>query len=732
MKMSWSILSLVVFLAASPAHAWVENVEKLASAQPQECWMDIGVRAEPISTDPLVCPEGSSPYTPQTYTWSMAVVPAEESPEGQGEQVWFGTGGNVLCTTQGGFFSEVDSSEGRSSVCEFGESIQKQNFPGLPDAMGDWYPPNFYQYDVNTRTQTDHTPYTDPLRNRSMGLRGAGYHNGVVFFGGGSLGGGISLFAFNAKTGEYLGSQLLEDYRTFRKGEVVNNVLYLGVGTEYMGRILRWTGSLSDPFSFVEVGVVQGAIRELTGYVDSNGRTRLAVTSKGVYVSPPMYGTGLVPRQRNRWIEAWSPSEYDPDYTTRTTYVGGGIGFLNGWLYFGTMHIPLNAADLHMTCVIPPYNFELPSSVCMGDPGDDYASSYKYRAAWYGTSRATSIWRIRNPESSNRETQLLYGEATLPAYNPDYPEPPAEDASSEEWEEWMEQIFPETPNVGGYVPLLGSSGFGNSCNNYAWVFETIENSLFMGTMDYCSMGSTSTESGADVWRIGSEIPDVIDPDDPDKYQAVAETTKAFKCGAGDLCQPCQQDQWIYNYAPYGIRTLKASTDGTRMYVGTATGVNLNAVDDGAGYQLLMLDSVNSEAPTWYYDGDGDGYGVSDTTLQQQEQPSEDYVSLSCDCDDQNPDLNPGATEICGNGIDDDCDGSVDECQTYYLDADDDSYGTNDVTMEALSTPEGYDRDGGDCDDANPAVNPRATEICDNGIDDNCNGLIDNLDVEVCQ
>ena len=588
-KMFWSILPLAALLTAGPTHAWVENVEKLSSAQPQECWVDVGVRVDPVSTNPFTCPEGSVPYTPQTYTWSMAVVPEGQSPAGQGEQVWFGTGGNVLCTTEGAFYSEVDTSQGRSSVCEFGNSSQRQKLPGLPATMGDWYPPNFYQYDVNTRTQIDRTPYRDTLRNRSIGLRSAGYHNGVVFYGGGSIGGGISLFAFNARTGAYLGSKLYPDYRTIRKWTVIGNTLYTGVGTTYYGRILRWTGSVSNPFSFTEVGVVDGAIRELTGYVDSNGRNRLAVTAKGVFVSPPITGSGLTSSQRYQWITAWSPNEYEPDFTTRTTYVGGGIEFLNGWLYFGTMHIPYNAADLHTTCLIPPYNIQLPSSVCMGDPGDDYASTYKYYAAYLGTSRATSIWRIRNPESSNRETQLLYGEASLGAYDPNHPPPPAEGASSTEWQAWMDLVFPKAPNVGGYVPLLGTSGFNNRCNNYAWVMETVGSSLFVGTMDYCSMGSTSSSAGADLWRIDSDIPDVIDPEDPAKYKAVAETTRAFKCGAGDVCLADQPR--IYNYSPYGFRTLEKSTDGTKLYAGTATGVNLNAVDDGAGFQLLLLDSV---------------------------------------------------------------------------------------------------------------------------------------------
>ena len=64
-------------------------------------------------------------------------------------------------------------------------------------------------------------------------------------------------------------------------------------------------------------------------------------------------------------------------------------------------------------------------------------------------------------------------------------------------------------------------------------------------------------------------------------------------------------------------------------------------------------------------------------------------------------VNPGATEIPYNGIDDDCDPL-----TLDDDFDGDAY---------------YDEE--DCDDTNADVNPDAIEIC-NGIDDNCNGEVD--------
>ncbi|WP_187658405.1 GEVED domain-containing protein, partial [Flavobacterium macrobrachii] len=58
--------------------------------------------------------------------------------------------------------------------------------------------------------------------------------------------------------------------------------------------------------------------------------------------------------------------------------------------------------------------------------------------------------------------------------------------------------------------------------------------------------------------------------------------------------------------------------------------------------------------TWYQDTDGDGYGKTDVTLTDCTQPS-GYAALSGDCNDNNPAVNPGATEVCWNGIDDDCD-----------------------------------------------------------------------------
>ena len=61
--------------------------------------------------------------------------------------------------------------------------------------------------------------------------------------------------------------------------------------------------------------------------------------------------------------------------------------------------------------------------------------------------------------------------------------------------------------------------------------------------------------------------------------------------------------------------------------------------------------------------------------------------------------------------------------TYYADADVDTYGNAAVSqISCTGAPVGYVSNSTDCDDGNAAVNPAATEVCSNGIDDNCDGI----------
>ncbi|WP_018612191.1 DUF4082 domain-containing protein [Segetibacter koreensis] len=127
--------------------------------------------------------------------------------------------------------------------------------------------------------------------------------------------------------------------------------------------------------------------------------------------------------------------------------------------------------------------------------------------------------------------------------------------------------------------------------------------------------------------------------------------------------------------------------------------------------------------TYYRDADSDGYGNPSNSTTASTPPA-GYVTNNTDCDDSNGNVHPGATEVCSNGIDDNCNGSVDEgCSTttYYQDFDKDTYGNPSVTQTGTTQPTGYVARAGDCNDNNAAINPGATEICGNGIDENCNG-----------
>lgn len=179
--------------------------------------------------------------------------------------------------------------------------------------------------------------------------------------------------------------------------------------------------------------------------------------------------------------------------------------------------------------------------------------------------------------------------------------------------------------------------------------------------------------------------------------------------------------------------------------------------------------------TYYYDGDNDGYGNADNSIVScQVLAPATYVANNGDCDDSDADINPGAVEIPNNAVDENCDGnlgvvdtdndgfdsSVDcndnnntiypgapelcdgldnDCDgfidladlnsglttyTYYVDSDNDGYGSvSSITSCANTAPAGYANNNTDCDDANSAIHPGATEVCD-GIDNNCSGSAD--------
>ena len=128
--------------------------------------------------------------------------------------------------------------------------------------------------------------------------------------------------------------------------------------------------------------------------------------------------------------------------------------------------------------------------------------------------------------------------------------------------------------------------------------------------------------------------------------------------------------------------------------------------------------------TFYFDQDNDLYGVATDTVMACVAPQY-YVAVAGDCDDTRDNINPGAEELCDQ-YDNNCNGENNEglMISQFIDGDNDGYGDPDTELSACGELANYVSVGGDCNDANQQVNPGTPEIADNGVDDNCDGQID--------
>ena len=107
------------------------------------------------------------------------------------------------------------------------------------------------------------------------------------------------------------------------------------------------------------------------------------------------------------------------------------------------------------------------------------------------------------------------------------------------------------------------------------------------------------------------------------------------------------------------------------------------------------------------DADGDGYSALE------------------DCDDNDASAFPGNPESC-DGVDNDCNGVVDDGVqgTFYADSDGDGYGDATLPTEACEASSGTVEDDTDCNDADAAINPGASEDdCTDPVDYNCDGTV---------
>lgn len=163
-------------------------------------------------------------------------------------------------------------------------------------------------------------------------------------------------------------------------------------------------------------------------------------------------------------------------------------------------------------------------------------------------------------------------------------------------------------------------------------------------------------------------------------------------------------------------------DDTRYSVHPGQTESCNLRDDDCDDEVD--EGLRSE---YYIDVDGDGFGAEDASPESLCIDSHSgYSSTNDDCNDASDRIYPGRTEAC-NDKDDDCDGSTDEGveDTYYIDDDEDGYGSEDDSGETRcnSDAEGYSKLSSDCNDASAAIHPYATESC-NAVDDDCDDEVD--------
>ena len=216
----------------------------------------------------------------------------------------------------------------------------------------------------------------------------------------------------------------------------------------------------------------------------------------------------------------------------------------------------------------------------------------------------------------------------------------------------------------------------------------------------CGCGAVETDTD------GDGAPDCNDdcPNDPSKT-----SPGVCGCGNGDIDGDNDGVADCIDDCPNTPTGEAVDTEGCSCNQLDDDGDGVNNCDDSCP-DTLADTVVDAAGCTVIVDADNDG------------DPD------SSDCDDSDPSIHHGATEVC-DGLDNDCDGLVDEdgvCDqphTWYRDADDDGYGDTSVTTQAIQQPTGYVANDDDCDDFDSDVNPAATEVC-NEIDDDCDGQID--------
>ena len=105
--------------------------------------------------------------------------------------------------------------------------------------------------------------------------------------------------------------------------------------------------------------------------------------------------------------------------------------------------------------------------------------------------------------------------------------------------------------------------------------------------------------------------------------------------------------------PAGYTDNALDCDDTTEFVSPIAKERCDEVDNDCDGEIDEDESI--DAVIWYPDADDDGYGDMDEPTPKCSQPR-GYLEDGTDCNDEDAEIHPGVCEICGDDIDNDCDG----------------------------------------------------------------------------
>lgn len=161
---------------------------------------------------------------------------------------------------------------------------------------------------------------------------------------------------------------------------------------------------------------------------------------------------------------------------------------------------------------------------------------------------------------------------------------------------------------------------------------------------------------------GSSLVPLLENPSADWKNAIFSQLIRFDGGDTLMGRAVRTGKFHYNsWQEYGEELYDIKKDPneyTNLVNDTAYKTELNHMRDllAGGWQGALPPSYTKKS--YFKDRDGDSYGNSDDSVVAYF-PPDNYVSQPGDCDDNDSNVHPGATEIC-NGIDDNCDGVIDE------------------------------------------------------------------------